>query len=85
MKVETDLGPLVSLLLYSLLLKSLRTISILRTSLIFRIDLPKDFVGELWIIILLGQNVEELRHRLRKMLEVGQILYYQGLRTLTSC
>lgn len=81
MNEDTDLGPLVSLELNSLFpssldewLASCSFKSLLGSAL-------QDFVRKLWIIILLCKNMEEFRHGLGQMLEVGQTLYNRGLRS----
>ena len=71
--VETDLGPFVSLLLNSLLLRSLHS----GVNVIEAIDLdelPQNLVCQLRIIILFRDNMEKLCHWFGKMLEVGKIL-----------
>ena len=72
MKAETDLGPRVSLLLNSLLLKSLQEDQHKpRKSGAVK---PQYFLSKLRVIILLGKYMEKFRHWLRQMLKIRKIL-----------
>jgi len=79
---ETDFGPLVSLLLNSLLLKSLqRLINFSQLIQIFELCLPQNLISQLRVIVLLGQNVQKFAHWFCKVLEVRKILDYRSLRS----
>jgi hypothetical protein len=81
MNADTDFGPRVSLLLNSLLLRSLWHIRADRCIHKYDSRLPQYLVGQLRIVILLRQNVEKLSHRLCEMLKIRKILNDRGLRS----
>lgn len=81
MNADTDFGPRVSLLLNSLLLRSLGHIRADRCLHEHFSGLPQDLVGQLRIIILLRQNMEKLSHGLCEMLEIRKVLNDRGLRS----
>lgn len=73
---DTDFGPRVSLLLNSLLLSSLRNHSVndCRYNYVPRENELEDFIHQLWIIVLFGQDLQEFRHRLRQVFEISKAL-----------
>ena len=56
----------------------LRAFRVVRSELLVG-QLLHDLFSKLRVIVLFGQNVEELRHRFRQMLEVGQVLHHARL------
>lgn len=78
-KLDTDLGPFVSLLLNSLLLNSLPVRLVYVESDRIGNCIPKNLINELGVVVLFGENVQELGHRFGKVLKVGEILDNRGL------
>lgn len=81
MNADTDFGPRVSLLLNSLLLRSLLHVRANYCIHEYILRLPQDLVGQLRIVILLRQDMKKFSHRLCKMLKVRKILNDRGLRS----
>lgn len=63
MKVDTDFGPLASLLLNSLPLSSLQRGQSTSSGWSGK-HIPQNFFSKLWIVVLLRENLQKLRHRL---------------------
>jgi hypothetical protein len=68
----TDFGPLLSLLLNSLLLRSLKGSTRFKVA---KAIIPQNLISELRVIVLLGENLEQFSHGFREMLIVLQVLY----------
>ena len=80
MNVETDLGPFVSLLLNSLLLRSLET-PVNAVANVPGNAIPQNFIRELRIIVLLCENMQKFGHRFGKMFKIRKILDDRSLRS----
>jgi hypothetical protein len=68
-KLDTDFGPLVSLLLNSLLLSSLLNGQWLLAETL-HLNLPEHVVSQLRIVVLLRQDLQKFCHWLRQVLKI---------------